>query len=330
MGYNGDMKQLAETITATDAEIILENIHAMIALVEKEGLLISWNRAFEACKKLFPQAKTLGDFFAPDDRDLIISKLNSRAREHWIIKLPLPAGRSEVVIQCDCHLVPLANGQMVFIAEEIHLDSAFQEVERLNKQVKLFKIESEQSKKLARRKQVEIEGVMAQAREVAETDALTFLPNRRTIIRELQDEFIRAERYQNQFSISIVDVDHFKTINDTHGHMTGDEVLRQIAIHLRDHVRHPDVVGRYGGEEFLILLPNSGQKAAEEQASRLCQLVREMKIVINNGEVLNVTVSIGVAQLKHSEETWDSLLNRADNAMYEAKSKGRDGWAVAE
>lgn len=83
MGYNGDMKQLAETITATDAEIILENIHAMIALVEKEGLLISWNRAFEACKKLFPQAKTLGDFFAPDDRDLIISKLNSRAREHW-------------------------------------------------------------------------------------------------------------------------------------------------------------------------------------------------------------------------------------------------------
>lgn len=323
------MKQLAEAITSNEAEIILDNIQAMIALVEKDGTLISWNRAFESCKRLFSKINKLGDFFAPDDRDQITSKLNSRSREHWIIRLPLPAGKSEVIIQCDCHLLPLPDGRAFFIAEEIHLDSAFQEVERLNKQVKLFKIESEQSKKLARRKQVEIEGVMAQAREVAETDALTFLPNRRTIIRELQDEFIRAEKYQNRFSISIVDVDHFKSINDTYGHTIGDEVLRQIAIQLRNHVRHPDIVGRYGGEEFLILLPNSDSKAAADQAARLCKLVRETEVTINGGQVLNMTVSIGVAQLKHGEESWDFLLNRADNAMYEAKNGGRDRWAVA-
>lgn len=324
------MKQLAESITTHDAEIILDSIQTMVALVEKDGMLVSWNRAFEACKKLFPKINRLGDFFAPEDRDLVISKLNSKTKEHWIINLPLPAGKSEVIIQCDCHLLPLENGRVFFTAEEIHLNSAFQEVERLNKKVKLFQIESEHSKKLARRKQVEIEGVMAQAREVAETDSLTFLPNRRTIIRELQDEFIRAEKYQNRFSISIVDVDHFKAINDTHGHPVGDDVLRQISVQLRDHVRHPDVVGRYGGEEFLILLPNSDLKAAEDQAMRLCKLIRETEIAINDGQVLKMTISIGVAQLKHGEESWDALLNRADNAMYEAKNRGRDGWAIAE
>jgi diguanylate cyclase (GGDEF)-like protein len=105
--------------------------------------------------------------------------------------------------------------------------------------------------------------------------------------------------------------------------------LRHIAYQLRDHIRHPDVVGRYGGEEFLILLPNTSAAEAADQAARLCKWVREAEVPVNR-HILKVTISIGVAQLQPSADTWDALLNRADNAMYEAKKKGRDRWVVAE
>jgi len=178
-------------------------------------------------------------------------------------------------------------------------------------------------------KEIELMAVLAQANEVTYTDVLTFLPNRRKIIIDLQEEVIRSNRYRSPFSISILDIDHFKNVNDNYGHTTGDEVLRSVAARLREQIRHPDTIGRYGGEEFLIVLPNSETKAAEEQASRLCQRIRTLQVE-SNGHVLSVTVSIGVAQYKIGEENWEQLLNRADTALYQAKNNGRDQWAVAE
>jgi diguanylate cyclase (GGDEF)-like protein len=178
-------------------------------------------------------------------------------------------------------------------------------------------------------KEVELRAVLAQAHELTNTDVLTLLPNRRKIIVDLQEEVIRSNRYDTPLSISLVDIDHFKKINDTHGHMTGDEVLRNFAARLREQVRHPDTIGRYGGEEFLIVLPNSNLNAASEQASRLCQHIRSMEIE-SNGQALSVTISVGVAQYRIGKENWEQLLNRADTALYQAKENGRDRWAVAE
>jgi diguanylate cyclase (GGDEF)-like protein len=127
----------------------------------------------------------------------------------------------------------------------------------------------------------------------------------------------------------VADVDFFKRVNDDYGHMIGDELLKHVASQLRDHIRHPDLVGRYGGEEFLILLPNTTSEEAAEQAARLCKYVRESKLHFNE-HVLGVTISIGVAQYQPGMDTWDTLLNRADNAMYEAKNGGRDRWCVAK
>jgi diguanylate cyclase (GGDEF)-like protein len=190
-------------------------------------------------------------------------------------------------------------------------------------------VESEVSKKLARNKQIEMEAVLAQAQEVAHVDPLTFLPNRRTIIKDLQSEVMRAERYHSLFCISVVDIDNFKAINDTYGHPVGDEVLRHVALQLRDSIRHPDVVGRYGGEEFIILLPNSDNKAAAEQATRLCREIRNTTVHSKEHE-LNVTISIGIAQFRIGEDSWHSLLKRADNAMFEAKNRGRDRWVIGD
>ena len=326
------MKRLVDSISTNDVGEILEHIHAMAALVERNGTLVTWNRAFGSIKKLFPAANKLEELFAQSDRDQIISRLSSNVEEHWVAKLPIPEIEDDFNIYCDCLLIPASEERVLFIAEEVNSDSAFQGiVERLNRRIKLFQIESEVTKKIARNKQIEMEAVMVQAQEIAEIDALTFLLNRRMIVKKLQDEVVRAERYNSLLSISVADVDHFKVINDTYGHSTGDEVLRQVAGQLQDHIRHPDVVGRYGGEEFLILLPSSDANAAADQALRLCKHMREMVIPINHsGQTINITVSIGIAQFHNGADTCETLLNRADNAMYEAKNDGRDRWIVAQ
>lgn len=321
------MKKLEQLISPNNLVGLFDNIHAMIALVQSDGVLISWNHAFEEIKNSSASINKLENIFSEKDRSLVISKLAFASHDNWIAEVVLNEAN---LVVCDCTLIPMANGNSLFIAETVDSDPAVQQtIERLNRQVKMFKVESESAKKIARNKQIEMESVMIQAREVAQIDALTFLFNRRIIVRELQDEVLRAERYNNTLSISIIDVDKFKLVNDTYGHPAGDEVLKQVACQLRDHIRHPDTVGRYGGEEFLILLPNSNAIAATKQAIRLGKEIREMVVTIKEHK-LKVTVSIGIAQFKAGVDTWDTLLNRADNAMYEAKNNGRDCWFVAD
>ncbi len=321
------MEQLTQLISTKDVGILLEHIHAMVVLVESDGTLVSWNPAFDSYKRIFSSAKKLEDFFSQKDKNQVIAILDAKTKHSWVADILL--NEEEQTLSFGCLLVPLSDERMLFIAEQIKSDPVCLEtMQRLNRQVKLFRIESEVAKKIARNKQIELEAVMVQASEVTQIDALTFLVNRRMIVKELQSEVLRAQRYNNPLSISVVDIDHFKNVNDTYGHLVGDEALRQVAYQLRDHIRHPDMAGRYGGEEFLIVLPNSDSNAAAEQASRLCKQVRETIIQVDD-HTLNITISIGIAQFQNGEDTWETLLNRADTAMYEAKSNGRDRWVVA-
>jgi diguanylate cyclase (GGDEF)-like protein len=189
--------------------------------------------------------------------------------------------------------------------------------------------ELEQTKRQLRRKDVELQAVLAQSEEISYTDPLTFLPNRRKIVSSLQHEVLRSNRYRTPLSISMMDVDHFKRINDSHGHAAGDEVLRTLASVLREGTRDPDTAGRLGGEEFLVLLPNAQLRDAAKQAERLCKRIRELSINVN-GQNLSVTVSVGLAEYRIGEEGWEEFLQRADAAMYQAKHHGRDGWAAGE
>jgi diguanylate cyclase (GGDEF)-like protein len=226
-------------------------------------------------------------------------------------------------------LIPVPPQRALLFAERIAVDPEISRIiDRLHRQVKLFRIESEQAKKIALAKYAETEAVIAQAEEVSHMDELTLLPNRRGILIDLQEEVIRAQRYNTPLSVSMLDLDHFKRINDSYGHGVGDKVLRQVAIILREHVREPDRVARYGGEEFLIVLPNSALEAASEQAARLCRQVRESVIQVNDNSI-SVSISIGVAEFQNEMESWQMLLERADAAMYEAKNAGRDGWAAS-
>lgn len=160
-------------------------------------------------------------------------------------------------------------------------------------------------------------GVLQQS--YASTDALTGLLNRRALYQVMSIEMERFVRYRKPFSVINFDVDHFKDINDAHGHLAGDEVLREIAQLVRNTIRQVDYAGRWGGEEFLIILPDTDLSAAGMLAERLCNVFRQSCY----GKVSNVTASFGVTAYQAGQNL-EEMLHFADNAMYQAKQNGRD------
>jgi diguanylate cyclase (GGDEF)-like protein len=158
--------------------------------------------------------------------------------------------------------------------------------------------------------------------ELAELDELTGSFNRRCIMRMLDDEISRAQRLNTPCSIALIDLDWFKRINDAYGHPTGDEVLRTFAITLFANIRNIDRFGRYGGEEFLLVLPDTESDAATRMLDRLRAIISELDwSAFSPG--MQVTISAGVATLRHNE-TEDTFLARADSALYAAKARGRN------
>ncbi|RTL49804.1 MAG: GGDEF domain-containing protein [Bradyrhizobiaceae bacterium] len=158
--------------------------------------------------------------------------------------------------------------------------------------------------------------------ELAELDELTGSHNRRSIMKALDEEMERAARTRMSCSIALIDLDWFKKINDRFGHPTGDEVLRTFAITIFANIRSIDKFGRYGGEEFLLILPETSDIAAEQTLNRLRMIVADLDwSTISPG--MAVTLSAGVVTMRQNE-TADSLLARADVALYQAKDCGRN------
>jgi two-component system cell cycle response regulator len=155
------------------------------------------------------------------------------------------------------------------------------------------------------------------------TDALTGVPNRRSFDQALVQETARARRYGSALGVVVLDIDHFKKINDTHGHHGGDEVLRAFAKTVAGELREGDVLFRYGGEEFVALLPYADQAGAVKAAERLVKAVGASPVRVGSAMV-NVTTSAGVAALAGSDADGLSMVARADNALYEAKRNGRN------
>lgn len=160
-------------------------------------------------------------------------------------------------------------------------------------------------------------------RVLATTDDLTQLPNRRHFLATLEEEFGRAYRTDSTLSVVMVDADHFKTINDRHGHFGGDEVLRALADRCRDVVRRPDILGRVGGEEFAAALVASDLPDALTTAERLRRQVSAEPFEVG-GEKVRMTVSVGVAARRARHTTSGELLRMADRALYTAKASGRN------
>ncbi len=160
--------------------------------------------------------------------------------------------------------------------------------------------------------------------ELATHDPLTGLNNRREMTHLLEEEVARATRYSREVALLWIDFDHFKDINDSFGHAAGDAVLRNVSDLLVDGIRAVDSVGRFGGEEFVILLPEMGVEEAREAAERLRQRVHETPIPLDTGESVPLTISIGIAVFPQHGRSPEALCAAADKAMYRAKQSGRN------
>ena len=165
--------------------------------------------------------------------------------------------------------------------------------------------------------------LMQQLQESADRDALTGLWNRRWLTSQLPLQLELARRHQRPFSACMIDLDHFKRINDRDGHQAGDSALQCQAAAVGHLLRQSDALVRCGGEEFLLLLPETDQHGAAELAQRICRALAANPVDLGDGRQIHVTVSIGTATLQPGD-TADQLLARADEALYAAKQRGRN------
>jgi len=300
-------------------EAFLHSTRTLVVLLSEGGKLLAWNPAFDSIKQALHDATLLRDFLSLSSKTVFDLLLSNVTHDRIRTQGELDLGQGNRLNGYTCFLYPIPDGQVLFIAEPPHAVSDLETVST----------ELQKTKQKLERKETELQAVLAQAHEVSHTDPLTFLPNRRQIMVDLQNAVTFSDRYGTPLTISMLDIDYFKNINNTYGHAAGDEVLRSLAGKLRQQIRHPDTIGRYGGEEFLIVLPHSTVSSAVEQAQRLCEQVRSLEIVVS-GQTLSVTVSLGIAQYKVRKEDWQSFLSRADRVLYQAKNNGRDQWVVDE
>jgi diguanylate cyclase (GGDEF)-like protein len=317
-----NLNELIKLVAQKGLGPFLQSAHAFVGLLDPNGRVELSNPAFDSFKQSLPGATTLREFVSLTSQMEFDKLLQYTRRLNKVTQTILEFGTQAQPRQFDCMIVPLEADRFLFFCEPVITAVDGSKIQELEDEL-------DKLKTVLENKTIELQAVLTQADEVSHTDALTFLPNRRFIIADLQRQVTFSDRYDAPLAISMVDLDHFKKVNDTHGHSSGDEVLRFVASELRDHIRQPDEIGRYGGEEFLVLLPNSGLKAACEQATRLCQQVRSTPI-ISGGRVIHMTISIGIAQYHIHKENWLELLDRSDKALLQAKQNGRDQWAVID
>ena len=159
---------------------------------------------------------------------------------------------------------------------------------------------------------------------LATVDPLTGIANRQTVLDRADEALARAMRYRHHLSVIMLDLDHFKRLNDAHGHLAGDKVLRQVGALLAANVRVTDTAGRYGGEEFLVVLPETDADAAAAVAEKLRRIIASTPVWLGDGEAVTVTLSAGVAGGHGDVLGPDVLVRDADAALYSAKALGRD------
>ena len=159
---------------------------------------------------------------------------------------------------------------------------------------------------------------------LATTDGLTELYNHRYFQEQIRMQVEQSKRYNNNFSLIIIDIDFFKKFNDTFGHQSGDAVLRQVAQTLKKNVRATDIVCRYGGEEMSIILPNTGKDEAFSTAQKICERVASKKFKLAGDKETNVTISLGVSTFPYDGDNAPAIIEAADKRLYNAKNNGRN------
>lgn len=172
--------------------------------------------------------------------------------------------------------------------------------------------------------QLQLEQALSELDIIAHTCELTGVPNRRYLMTRVKEELNRAQRYHSSFSIVLADIDFFKSINDNYGHEIGDQALRHFANIIASSIRSTDVLGRIGGEEFAILMPNTNLKFARQLTERLRAKIEQRPMPLDEEQSINLTASFGISEYLSTDQNELAIFARADTRLYKAKHAGRN------
>jgi len=288
-------------------QTIVDTALDAVVMIDSGGMIAGWN---QQATRIFgwPRDEVMGQPINTTLIPLRYRDAHDQGLKHFLASGEGPVINKRVEIQAlhrDGHEFPIELAVAAVMTEGKFEFSAF-------------------IRDISERKRVE-----AELQEMATTDSLTGLANRRNFITRLADELARMQRLDNlHAAVLMLDLDHFKRINDTHGHATGDAMLRHFAALMGDELRKIDTAGRVGGEEFAIILPGADLEEAKIFAERLRQRVEATPLMLDD-HVVSVTVSIGIAPMEVSDASADTVLIRADEALYRAKESGRNRVEVA-
>jgi diguanylate cyclase (GGDEF)-like protein len=292
----------------------------LVKVLEREGYAVSAAAdGEEALRKVRsePPDLLLLDMILPDMDGLEVLRAVKARSEDQFIPVIILSVRSDL----DSKVASLRIGADDFLAKP------FAEAEILARCAAMLRIKQLQER--LRETQRKTEEQSRRLEEQSVTDALTGLKNRRFFDERLEEEFKRAQRYRDFLSLIMIDLDHFKEVNDRFGHPAGDVVLREAAALIRASIRDPDICARYGGEEFAVILPKTSMSGALAVAERVWRALAAKEYAVPpdaSGEgTVKVTASVGVAFYPAKEITAGALLLRAaDEALYKAKQAGRN------
>jgi len=177
--------------------------------------------------------------------------------------------------------------------------------------------------------QTQLQKTLDELAKISRIDGLTQIYNRRHWQESLEQEYAKAQRHDKKLSLIMLDLDYFKLLNDNYGHQCGDMVLIEVSALISSLLRVEDIFGRYGGEEFAIILPETALKGAMELAQRICNSIATKSLTYKTHDI-KVTVSLGVAQLSAEESNYEALITQSDSALYQAKGQGRNQVCCAD
>jgi diguanylate cyclase (GGDEF)-like protein/PAS domain S-box-containing protein len=286
---------------------ILDNLYDGIFFVDTDGRITYWNKGAVSLTGYSPTdvvGRNYCDIFKPLDKHGINLCESSTCPIRRVLDSSQVSEVEAYICHKEGHLLPIS----IRIAPVREVDRHF---------VVAVEIHSSSSPRYAMRQRLE------ELQEMAMHDPLTGIANRRFVELSLAARLEEFRRYGFPFALLFTDVDNFKQINDTYGHNVGDRVLKMISATLAHSLRSFDVIGRWGGEEFVTLLINIQPENLMALTDRLRRLVEKSMLTIENGETLGVTVSIGATVARVGDST-DTLVERADKLMYESKRRGRN------
>lgn len=277
-------------------QAVVEAIPGTFYVLDEQGRFVRWNRAAQELVEASPESmsrKRVQDAVFDEDRPLVAS----------MIQEAFAKGYAEAEVR------------VVHPADEVHW--RFMTARRVDIAGRHYLVGT--GLDVTERKKLEHD-----LEHQARTDFLTGIPNRRHFLDLADLELARARRYGRPFSVLMLDLDLFKSVNDRYGHRVGDLALQKVVEVCRQALREVDVIGRLGGEEFGIMLPETDAEQAMQVADRVRQSIAAASVPLPQGGSVCITTSIGVATYTEADPDFDGVLTRADRALYEAKRTGRD------